>query len=146
MRELMLFAYRWSDRPIRTQFSVRPVEEPESDHHSPHTGRERPGAQRLINEREHGRSDQFRGTKNPTQARTRMPVSSGVLWLVATLTLRLWRPGGARMAMITTVLASASASAIHGLMATVIVVLWARTCLALRFCRACPTAGPVMQS
>src|SRR5207244_2071117 len=55
--------------------------------------------------------------KNPTHARTKMPVSSGVLWLLATLTLRLRWPCGARMAIITTVAASTTAFAIHGFMA-----------------------------
>src|SRR5438094_2908379 len=64
-----------------------------------------------------GDATQIRGTKNPTHARTRSPVSSGVLWLLATLTLRLRRPCGARMAIITTVAASTSAFAIHGFMA-----------------------------
>src|SRR5262245_65637312 len=60
---------------------------------------------------------QIRGTKNPTQARTKSPVSSGVLWLATTLTLRLRRPCGARMTTITSVPASTSAFATHGFMA-----------------------------
>ena len=60
---------------------------------------------------------QTSGTKNPTQARTNRPASRAVLWLVATLTIRLRRPCGARMAIITTVPASTSAFAIHGFMA-----------------------------
>src|SRR5436305_14634162 len=64
-----------------------------------------------------GDATQIRGTRNPTQANTKRPVSSGVLWLVATLTIRLRRPCGARMAIITSVPASTSAFAIHGFMA-----------------------------
>src|SRR2546426_8620552 len=64
-----------------------------------------------------GDAIQIRGTKNATQARTKRPVSSGVLWLLATLTLRLRRPCGARMAIITTVAARTTAFAIHGFMA-----------------------------
>src|SRR5436309_14292540 len=64
-----------------------------------------------------GDATQISGMKNPTHARTRRPVSSGVLWLLATLTLRLRRPCGARMAIITAVPASTTALAIHGFMA-----------------------------
>src|SRR4029453_3270251 len=64
-----------------------------------------------------GDTTQIRGTKNPTQARTKSPVSSGVFRLAATLTLRLPRPGGARMTTITSVAASTSAFATHGFMA-----------------------------
>src|SRR4029079_6838307 len=64
-----------------------------------------------------GDATQIRGTKNPIHARTRRPVSSGVLWLLAVLTLRLRRPCGARMAIITTVAASTTAFATHGFMA-----------------------------
>src|SRR4029453_17380277 len=64
-----------------------------------------------------GDTTQIRGTKNPTQARTKSPVSSGVFRLAATLTLRLRRPCGARMTTITSVAASTSAFATHGFMA-----------------------------
>src|SRR6185436_14167212 len=64
-----------------------------------------------------GDTTQIRGAKNPTQARTKSPVSSGVLWLAATLTLRLRRPCGARMTTSTSVAASTSAFATHGFMA-----------------------------
>src|SRR5229473_5790498 len=64
-----------------------------------------------------GDAIQIRGTKNPTHAITKRPASSGVLLLLATLTLRLRRPCGARMAIITTVPASTTAFAIHGFMA-----------------------------
>lgn len=64
-----------------------------------------------------GDTTQIRGTTNPTQARTKSPVSSGVLWLAATLTLRLRRPCGARMTTIASVAASTSAFATHGFMA-----------------------------
>src|SRR6185436_5498747 len=63
-----------------------------------------------------GDTTQIRGTMNPTQARTRSPVSSRVLWLAATLTVRLRRPCGARIATITSVAATTSAFAIHGFM------------------------------
>src|SRR6267378_6188414 len=63
-----------------------------------------------------GDAIQIRGTKNATHARTKRPVSSGVLWLLATLTLRLRRPCGARMASITAVAARTTAFAIHGFM------------------------------
>ena len=63
-----------------------------------------------------GDAIQIRGTKNPTHASTTMPASSGVLWLLATLTVRLRRPCGARMAISTTTPASTSAFAIHGFM------------------------------
>src|SRR5438128_1207245 len=64
-----------------------------------------------------GDATQIRGTKNPTHARTKRRVSSGVLWLLATLTLRLRWPCGARMAIITAVAASTIAFAIHGFIA-----------------------------
>src|SRR6476659_2940452 len=64
-----------------------------------------------------GDTTQIRGTKKPTHARTNRPVSRRVLWLLATLTLRLRRPCGARMASIVKVAASITAFAIHGFMA-----------------------------
>src|SRR5207244_9147432 len=78
-----------------------------------------------------GDATQIRGTKNPTHARTKRPVSSGVLWLLATLTFRLRLPCGARMNIITAVAASMTDFAIHGFMANHLSLSPARLRLAL---------------
>src|SRR5208337_2580708 len=49
--ESMLLTYLQSDRPICTQVSVRPVEEPEADHQADHNGDEWASAQRVLSER-----------------------------------------------------------------------------------------------
>jgi len=48
----MPLAYLQSDRPIRTEISVRPIEEPEADHEAHHASNERAGAQRVLSEPE----------------------------------------------------------------------------------------------
>ena len=55
--ESMLLTYLQGDRPICTQVSVRPVEEPEADHQADHTRDERAGAQRVLSEPERWRRD-----------------------------------------------------------------------------------------
>src|ERR1700683_862217 len=45
------------DRPICTQVSVRPVEEPEADHQADHTGDERASVLRVLSERKRWRRD-----------------------------------------------------------------------------------------
>src|SRR4029450_13337291 len=82
-----------------------------------------------------GDTTQIRGTKNPTQARTKSAVSSDVLSLTATLTLRLRRPCGARMTTITSVAVSTSVRAIHVFMAEhrpVCTVLQRHRCASVR--------------
>lgn len=58
------------------------------------------------------------GTKNPTHARTKRSVSRWLLWLRATLALRLRRPCGARITIITTVARSITVFAIDGFIAS----------------------------
>src|SRR5207253_8486645 len=48
----MPLAYLQSDRPIRTEISVRPIEEPEADHEAHHASNERAGVQRVLSEPE----------------------------------------------------------------------------------------------
>src|SRR5439155_21274754 len=48
----MPLAYLQSDRPIRTEISVRPIEEPEADHEAHHATNEPAGAQRVLSEPE----------------------------------------------------------------------------------------------
>src|SRR4030095_10192254 len=50
--ESMSLPYFESDRPIRTEISVRPVEEPEADHVAHHASSERDSAQRVLSEPE----------------------------------------------------------------------------------------------
>jgi hypothetical protein len=52
--EAMLLTYLQCDRPIRTEVSVRAVEEPKTDHETHHTGDERTGVKRIFSERERG--------------------------------------------------------------------------------------------
>src|ERR1700733_3844994 len=55
--ESMLLTNLQGDRPICTQVSVRPVEEPEADHQAHHTDDERASAQRVFSERKRWRRD-----------------------------------------------------------------------------------------
>src|ERR1700683_908079 len=55
--ESMLLTYLEGDRPICTQVSVRPVEEPEADHQADRPGDEGASTQRVLSERKRWRRD-----------------------------------------------------------------------------------------